>query len=97
MLYHVPLVKREHGKTSQYDSTSARQPLQLIMERTTDQYDPTSTADFSKHYTIEYNLKVHKIGRIEPNDMRLLSHYASESLSKSLDGNNAVDSPDSPA
>lgn len=52
----------------------------IILEHPTEKMDPMSRLDFGRVYTVEYNVKVMKIGRVSPGHLKLLDKYFLESV-----------------
>ena len=70
------------------EKKSNRDPIQIILETKTLSIDATSTIDFTRVYTVEYNLPVRNIGRIRPLDLALFETYFGHSVNiLSLDEN----------
>ncbi|OCL11717.1 hypothetical protein AOQ84DRAFT_386634 [Glonium stellatum] len=58
----------------------AKSPLFLIIEDQAVSIDPMSRINFAKVYTVEYNIRIRKIGRICPDSMKDLEDYFLESM-----------------
>ena len=58
-----------------------RQPIHVILERDDVTIDGTSRMDFSRIYTVEYNVPVKGIGRILHHDLEIFETYLSRSIS----------------
>jgi hypothetical protein len=56
-------------------------PLHLILDKSL-KMDQTSRINFSKLYTVEYNIKVSTVGRIVNQDHHLLDEYVAQSIVK---------------
>ncbi|CAJ2514219.1 Uu.00g023380.m01.CDS01 [Anthostomella pinea] len=83
--HHAALVLKGQGVTLEVGEALERDPLHMILEKQTVELQPTSRIDFSKLYTIEYNIKVMKVGRIVPEEVnsRLVA-FTWASFSKNL-------------
>ncbi|KAF2257550.1 hypothetical protein CC78DRAFT_222639 [Lojkania enalia] len=79
---HAPLVREgsepEFHPHEQQDKL--KQSLSIIIEDDGIPWSPLSRINFSKVYTVEYNLRVRKIGRIEPKSVDLLEAHFRESI-----------------
>ncbi|KAF2234651.1 purine and uridine phosphorylase [Viridothelium virens] len=52
-----------------------KDPIQIIVEDSRVELDHTARLDFSRVYTVEYNLPVRNIGRIHPKDLSKFESY----------------------
>jgi len=57
-----------------------KSPLFVIVEDEAVSIDPMSRINFAKVYTVEYNVKIRRIGRICPDSMKDLEDYFLESM-----------------
>ena len=57
-----------------------KEPLSIILEQSGEELDPMSRLDFGRVYTVEYNIKVKKIGRVYPGHVDRLDKYFLESV-----------------
>ena len=57
-----------------------RQPIHVILEHNDVTIDGTSRMDFSRIYTVEYNVPVKAIGRILHHDLEIFETYLSRSI-----------------
>ena len=57
-----------------------KSPLFVIVEDEAVSVDPMSRINFAKVYTVEYNIKIRRIGRICPDSMKDLEDYFLESI-----------------
>ncbi len=78
----------DHAALTLYDTNAeplpgeelVRKPLRLILEDKSLKVDQTSRINFSKLYTVEYNIKVSTVGRIINRDHHLLDEYVTQSI-----------------
>ncbi|KAI0098742.1 P-loop containing nucleoside triphosphate hydrolase protein [Nemania sp. FL0031] len=61
-----------------------REPLEMILENKSLDFEETSRVNFSKLYTVEYNVKVMKVGRIVPEHLPIINEYALQSWSREI-------------
>lgn len=52
-----------------------KEPLYIKVEDPSMSIDPTSRLNFGKVFTVEYNVKVRKIGRVIPDSIRKMEEY----------------------
>jgi hypothetical protein len=57
-----------------------KDPLYIKIEDPTITIDPMSRIHFGKVFTVEYNLKVRKIGRVIPDSIRKMEEYFLEAF-----------------
>lgn len=89
---HAALTLDDTTVELQQDEELARKPLHLILEDTSLKMDQSSRINFSKLYTVDYNIKVSAVGRIVNQDHHLLDEYVAQSIIK-LDENSGTEKP----
>ena len=57
-----------------------KDPIHIILENEGVTIHQTSRIDFSRVYTVEYNIPVRNIGRIQPTDLEILEKYFSSNM-----------------
>jgi len=55
-------------------------PLPIVIEDPKEKIDPKALVNFGRVYTVEYNVKVLKVGRVHENFVKLLDKYFSDSM-----------------
>jgi hypothetical protein len=80
----VSLIIQGDRKSEDYNSGgyNSDAPLEMIVENDNIELEPSSRIDFSRFYTVEYNIKVFTVGRIAPKDIERILRYARQALTK---------------
>lgn len=80
----MSLIIRGYRESEDYNSGGydSDAPLEMIVENDNIKLEPSSRIDFSKFYTVEYNIKVFTVGRIAPEDIERILRYARQALTK---------------
>ncbi|KAE9363763.1 hypothetical protein N431DRAFT_356603 [Stipitochalara longipes BDJ] len=64
---------------------SAREPIPVIIEESSESIDPKSLIDFGRVYTVEHNVKVLNVGRVPKSHKKCLDQYFTDSIGISAD------------
>jgi hypothetical protein len=78
--FHVPLVLEGLSYQALADDPLVEPPLHIILENSAAEIKGSSTADFSKLYTVEYTWRIMTIGRVHAKDMTRLRNYAAKAV-----------------
>jgi hypothetical protein len=81
---HAPLVELGSQLVLLPGEHLSRSALHIHLENKSDSIHGASRVNFSKVFTIEYNIKVHTVGRIIVSDLRLIDLYFKESTNKEM-------------